>query len=193
MDGYEMIIDREIIPAGTSLHIVRKDRNRRVAILLSGRMRFKPRFDISEGKLEFHWIELFLGSKRALNLCCVYRPPSQYGFYEHLWRMWKHTRARMTHHNGRPRLKLTRPITTTDKHAYSDDELHDLVQSPTRITQATSSQLDHMASYYIRTPLPYLTVYITVSQWPPCNDHPEDSKSTRVTKWFSAESTSGYW
>lgn len=83
----ETINDQEIIKYGTGIHIVRNDRNRRgggVAILLSERMRFRPRLDISEGKIESIWIELFPRSKRAMNVCCAYRPPSQYDFYEHL-------------------------------------------------------------------------------------------------------------
>lgn len=147
----ESISDQEICPDVTGLHIIRRDRNRRgggVAIMLSRRMKYKHRPDISEGKIESIWIELFPNSKRAMNICCTYRPPSQYDFYEHLSDECESILP--TGHAGitilgdlnsdllNPALQQTKRLNQLIGYL----QLDELVKQPTRITQSTSTQLD---------------------------------------------------
>ena len=42
------------------------------------------RNELSVGGIETMWIEVFRTSKQATLLCCVYRPPSQYTFFDNL-------------------------------------------------------------------------------------------------------------
>ena len=61
------------------------DRNRRgggVTIILSNHIRCRVCPDISEGNVESLWIQLYPHTKRAVLLCCVYRSPSDYHFYD---------------------------------------------------------------------------------------------------------------
>ena len=79
------INDCEIFPYLSNISIVRRDRNRHrggVAFLLSSRVKFVVRVDLSEGHIESVWIELFPKTKRSMLLCCVYHPPSQHTFFD---------------------------------------------------------------------------------------------------------------
>ena len=83
----ESVSDLEVCPDGYNLLVFRQDRNRRgggVAIILSNHISFRICPDISEGNVESIWIQLYPGSKRAVLLCCVYRSPSDYHFYDNL-------------------------------------------------------------------------------------------------------------
>lgn len=65
--------------------IIRRDRNRRgggVAVLISPSIRYRPRYDLSEGGIETLWLELFPDTKRSMLVCCAYRPTFQHNFYE---------------------------------------------------------------------------------------------------------------
>ncbi len=74
--------DSEVCPPGFS--ILRCDRNRQgggVAIIVSSRVRFLPRPDLSFNNLESLWVDIFPGSKRSMLICCTYRPPSSSSVY----------------------------------------------------------------------------------------------------------------
>jgi len=79
------IADCEIFSYSSSISIVCKDWNRHgggVAFLISPRIKFAVRSDLSNGNIEAVWIELFPNSRQAMLVCCVYRPPSQYTFFD---------------------------------------------------------------------------------------------------------------
>ena len=79
----DMVTDIEECHCDHNLSIVQRDRNYRgggVAILRA----FCVHQDLSKGHIESLWIELFPYTKRAVLLCCVYRSPSNYHFYDHL-------------------------------------------------------------------------------------------------------------
>ena len=79
----ESISDLEVCPN----LIFRWDRNRRgggVAVILSSNIRCRVCPDLSKGNIESLWIQLYPNSKRAVLLCCVYRSPSDYHFYDNL-------------------------------------------------------------------------------------------------------------
>lgn len=83
----DTVPDAEILPAGCDFSLLRRDRNRNgggVAIVLSSRVRYCQKCDLSSGHIESLWVELYPRSKHSLLLCCAYRPPSKMDFYEYL-------------------------------------------------------------------------------------------------------------
>ena len=55
------------------------------------------RSDLYTGKIESLWLQLFPGSKRAILVCCAYRPPSCMDFYDHLSEEWELSLAGKVH------------------------------------------------------------------------------------------------
>ena len=81
------ISDSELFFYSLLISIVRKDRNRYgggVAFLISPRVKYVVRNELSVGNIETMWIEVFPTSKRTILLFCVYRLPSQYTFFDNL-------------------------------------------------------------------------------------------------------------
>ena len=147
----DTVSDLEVCPPHYGLNIVRRDRNRRgggVAILFSGHMRFRSCFVLSDGNVESLWVELFPNSKRAVLLCCAYRSPSDYHFFDNL--MVECEKGLLTSCQnlvimGDLNSNPMSSVSQQTKFLYSfmnRFHLHELVQSPTRVTATSSSQLD---------------------------------------------------
>ena len=145
------ITDLEVCPDGYDLLIFRRDRNRRgggVAVLLSRHVRYKICPDISENNVESLWIQLFPNTKRAVLLCCVYRSPSDYHFYDHL--LVECEKGLLNYGDklivvGDLNSNVSLVSSQQTKFLFSfmkHFHLHELLQSPTRVTATTSSHLD---------------------------------------------------
>ena len=140
-----------IIRLFQDLLIFRRDRNRRgggVAIILSNHIRCKLCPDISEGNVESLWIQLYLNTKRAVLLCCVYRSPSDYHFYDNF--LVECEKGLLTYGDrlvvlGDFNSNFSQVSSPQTKFLFSfmkQFRLHELVQSPTRVTATTTSHLD---------------------------------------------------
>jgi len=71
----------------SDITVIRQDRNRDgggVAVILSNNVPFRLCSDFCKGHVESLWLELYPGSGRAMLLCCIYRSPSDYHFFDHL-------------------------------------------------------------------------------------------------------------
>ena len=147
----DTVSDLEVCPPQYGLNIVRRDRNRGgggVAILFSSHVRFRSCFDLSYGNVESLWVELFPNSKRAVLLCCAYRSPSDYHFFDNL--MVECEKGLLTSCQnlvimGDLNSNPMSSVSQQTKFLYSfmnQFHLHKLVQSPTRVTATSSSQLD---------------------------------------------------
>ena len=147
----DTVTDIEVCPCDHNLSVVRRDRNRRgggVAILLSNHIRFCVHQDLSEGHIESLWIELFPNTKRAVLLCCVYRSPSDYHFYDYLIMECEKALLRSCQKLiiigdlNSDMSQISSQIAKSLLSFMNQFHLCELVQSPTHITATTSSQLD---------------------------------------------------
>ena len=160
----ETVTDLEVCPDGYNLLIFRQDRNRRgggVAVILSSHIPCRVCPGISEGNIESIWMQLYPGSKRAVLICCVYRSPSDYHFYDNL--LIECEKGFLNFGDklivlGDLNSDLTQMTSQQTKFLVSfmrHFHLHELVQSPTRVTATTTSQLDliltNIPSYFQNT------------------------------------------
>ena len=147
----ETVTDLEVCPDGYNLLIFRQDRNRRgggVAVILSSHIPCRVCPGISEGNIESIWMQLYPGSNRAVLICCVYRSPSDYHFYDNL--LIECEKGFLNFGDklivlGDLNSDLTQMTSRQTKFLVSfmrHFHLHELVQSPTRVTATTTSQLD---------------------------------------------------
>ena len=147
----DTVADLEVCADGYNLLIFRRDRNRRgggVAIILSNHIRCKLCPDISEGNVESLWIQLYPNTKRAVLLCCVYRSPSDYHFYDNF--LVECEKGLLTYGDRLVVLgdfnsnfsQVSSPQTKLLFSFMKQFRLHELVQSPTRVTATTTSHLD---------------------------------------------------
>ena len=147
----ETVTDLEVCPDGYNLLIFRRDRNRwggGVAIVLSNHIRCRACPDISEGNVESLWIQLYPHTKRAVLLCFVHRSPSDYHFYDNF--LVECEKGLLTYCDrlvilGDFNSNFSQVSSPQTKFLFSfmrQFQLHELVQSPTRVTATTTSQLD---------------------------------------------------
>ena len=146
----DSICDSEVCPPGFSIY--RNDRNRRgggVTIIVSSRVRFVPRPDLSVGNIESLWIELFQKSKRSMFIGCVYRSPSStISFFDHL--SSETERALSVRSQNLTilgdlncnLLTLVSPATKALLSFCNHFGLEDIVCSPTRITETSTTLID---------------------------------------------------
>ena len=104
--------------------------------------------NLSEGNIESLWVELFPNSKRAILVCCAYRSPSDCHFFDNL--MIECEKGQLSYCqklvilgdlNSNPVSSVSQQ--TKFLHSFMNQfHLSELVQSPTRVTATSSSQLD---------------------------------------------------
>ena len=144
------IDDCEIFPYSSTFSILRNDQNRRggeVAFLFSSRVKYVVRPDLCKGHVESLWIEPFPKIKRSMLFCCVYRPPSQYCFFDKFL-----TECELAHLQcpriailGDLNTDLLKPFCSQTKSllfVMKQLQLDDLVHAPTRVTMDSSTQID---------------------------------------------------
>ena len=114
--------------------------------LISPRVKYVVRDDLSMGNIETVWIEIFPTSKRAMLLCCVYHPPSQYTFFNNFLSEYETAQLQCPRLLvlGDVNVNLLNPSCSLTKLFLSimrQVQLIDIVGEPTRITINTS-QID---------------------------------------------------
>jgi len=147
----DTVSDLEICPPHYGLSIVRRDRNRRgggVAVIFSNHVHYRSCFDLSEGNVESLWVELFPNSKRAALMCCAYRSPSDCHFFDNFMMecekgLLSYCQKLVILGDLNSNLALSSSQQTKFLRSFMNQfHLYELVQSPTRVTATSSSQLD---------------------------------------------------
>ena len=104
--------------------------------------------NLSEGNIESLWVELFPNSKRAILVCCAYRSPSDCHFFDNL--MIECEKGQLSYCQKLVILGdlNSNPVSSVSQQTkflrsfMNQFHLSELVQSPTRVTATSRSQLD---------------------------------------------------
>jgi len=147
----ETVLDAELFPQNCGFSIVHCDRNRQgggIAFLLANHVHYVLRSDLCTGNIESLWLQLFLGSRQSILVCCAYKPPSCVTFYDHLSEECELFLAGNVQKlciigdfNSdllQPALPLTCKLIQLMKHF----NCHELIGKPTRVTDSGCSQTD---------------------------------------------------
>jgi retron-type reverse transcriptase len=136
-------------------HVIRCDRNRNgggVAIYIRDSIAFNPRPDLAVDGLEATWVELLLPKTKGILICACYRPPTDQSFLSKLEEsLSKVNPGSEFYVLGDMNINIdtyVRNGTSPLKSDYNDIlELFDcthLVTEATRVTQTSSSSIDHI-------------------------------------------------
>ena len=141
--------DGEITVPGFS--VVRQDRNRHgdgVALYVRNEIAFNPRPDLSVDDLEATWVELLLPRSKGILVCSCYRPPSDSNFLNKLEQaLAKIDPGTELYILGDINIDFnnkTSPLFKSYLRVLDFFGCSQLIAEPTRMTDSTSSILDHV-------------------------------------------------
>ena len=126
-----------------------------VAFLFSSRVKLVVHHDLCEGHVESIWVEVFPRTKRSMLFCCVYRPPSQFCFFDKFLAECESglLQCPQTTILGDMNADLLKPSCAQTKSLLSvvkQLQLVDLVNAPTRVTMTSSAQIDVLMTTDVR-------------------------------------------
>ena len=112
------------------------------------RVKLVVRPDLCEGHVESIWVEVFPKTKRSMLFCCVYRPPSQFCFFDKFLVECESGLLQCPQITilGDMNADLLKPSCAQTKSLLSVMQLIDLLNAPTRVTMTSSTQIDVLMS-----------------------------------------------